>query len=366
MAHLDGFFYFRESPEVEPGFHAAEITVEAGRIAALKRLPSARVSPKYYTPGLADLHCHVGMSEDGEVLGLAESRQQCITNRDSGVLLIRDAGTIAPPSAALQNADDLPILIHCGRHIALPKRYLFKLPVVIESQAELVDAVIAQAQISDGWVKLVADWIDRSLGAEADLLPLWETAALKDAIAAAHDLGARVTAHAFSHAAIDGLLEAGIDCIEHGSGMDENHIQECAQRAVPVVPTLMQVELFGQFAAQAGQKYPVYGQTMQRMFDNRRRHFEMFLEGGLILLPGTDSGGYQKHGSLSKELRLWAENGMAESDVLAAATVKSYEFLQVPYLEVGARADLLEFSRPPRAVSDFMPERILIAGKTVS
>lgn len=365
MKLFRGYFYFSITPDSEPDFHPAEVLVDDGYIVSLDIVSSARTPEIYYTPGLVDLHCHVGMNEDNKVLGEMDTRQQLIINRDSGVLLIRDAGMRVPPKLGLKVAEDLPILIHCGRHIALAKRYLPRLPLVIEHQSELVEAVIEQAKIADGWVKLVADWIDRSLGVEADLLPLWDTAALKDAITAAHELGVRVTAHAFSHSAIDGLLEAEVDCIEHGSGMDENHISECARRGVPVVPTLMQIELFDTFAAQAGQKYPVYRDTMQKMFNNRRRHFEMFLEGGLTLLPGTDSGGYQKHGSIAKELQLWLENGMSEAEILASATVKAYDFLGVPCLTVGARADLLKFVAPPRMVSGFCPDSILIAGQQV-
>ena len=36
-----------------------------------------------------------------------------------------------------------------------------------------------QARFGDGWVKLVGDWIDRSVG---DLAPLWSDRVLKDAI----------------------------------------------------------------------------------------------------------------------------------------------------------------------------------------
>ena len=40
------------------------------------------------------------------------------------------------------------------------------------------------------------------------------------AIAAAHEHGARVTAHCFGATVLPGLIEAGIDCIEHGTGLD--------------------------------------------------------------------------------------------------------------------------------------------------
>jgi len=47
--------------------------------------------------------------------------------------------------------------------------------------------VATEARRGDGWIKLVGDWIDRSVG---DLVPLWSDDVLKAAIDAAHDNGA--------------------------------------------------------------------------------------------------------------------------------------------------------------------------------
>ena len=95
-----------------------------------------------------------------------------------------------------------------------------------------------EARAGDGWVKFIADWIDREVG---DLTPLWPADVLAEAIAAVHAEGARVTAHAFATESIDALLDAGIDCIEHGSGMTEDQLARAAALGVPVVPTLLQV-----------------------------------------------------------------------------------------------------------------------------
>src|SRR5690606_29387923 len=107
-----------------------------------------------------------------------------------------------------------------------------------------------EARRGDGWVKIVADWIDRDLGPEGDLRPLWPDEELARAVRAAHDAGARVTAHTFSTEALPGLLAAGVDCIEHGTGLTPELIEEVARRGVPVVPTLLQIDQFEAIAAQ--------------------------------------------------------------------------------------------------------------------
>ena len=72
-----------------------------------------------------------------------------------------------------------------------------------------------QARLGDGWVKLVGDWIDRSVGPDAAVVD----EVLAAAVAAAHDEGAKVTAHVFGEDALPGLIAAGIDCVEHGTGL---------------------------------------------------------------------------------------------------------------------------------------------------
>jgi hypothetical protein len=106
-------------------------------------------------------------------------------------------------------------IIRAGRHLSRPKRYTRGLPIDVEDESQLPEAVAVQARRGDGWVKLVGDWIDREVG---DLAPLWSDDVLKRAIDTAHALGARVTAHVFGEDALPGLVNAGIDCIEHGSG----------------------------------------------------------------------------------------------------------------------------------------------------
>ena len=87
----------------------------------------------------------------------------------------------------------------------------------------------------------MGDWIDREVG---DLAPLWPDDVLAEAIDAAHAEGARVTAHVFGTDALPGLIGAGIDCIEHGTGLTDDLIAEMARRGTALVPTLINIENF--------------------------------------------------------------------------------------------------------------------------
>src|SRR5690606_31851440 len=147
-----------------------------------------------------------------------------------------------------------PRIIRAGRHIARTRRYLRNFGEEIEPD-QLVDTVRAMAARGDGWVKLVGDWIDRERG---DLTPCWPREVLGPAIAAAHDLGARVTAHVFGTEAPADLLDAGIDCLEHGTGLTPDLIAGIAERGVALVPTRLQVDNFPAYATRGEAQFPAY------------------------------------------------------------------------------------------------------------
>ncbi|MEP7764972.1 amidohydrolase family protein [Sanguibacter sp. 26GB23] len=240
-------------------------------------------------PGLVDVHCHIGLAADGAVTD-EEAEAQAVADRDSGVLLVRDAGSPLDTSW-VAGRPDLPRLIRAGRHLARPKRYLRGFGDELEDVESLPDAVAREAARGDGWVKVVADWIDREHG---DLTPLWPDAVLADAVRRAHENAARVTVHAFSTEAIDGLLAADVDCIEHGTGMTADHIVEAARRGVPVTPTLLQVAQFEQIAAQADVRFPAFAARMRAMHARRYEQVRQMYEAGVRLLVGTDAGGRRR------------------------------------------------------------------------
>ena len=318
----------------------------------------------FAVPGFVDSHAHIGVGSDGPV-GLEEQEVQACAQRNTGVLALRDCG--APvDNRWLDSRDDLPKLIRAGRHIARPKRYIRGMPIDCENLADLPDLVAEQAKRGDGWVKLVGDWIDRSNGADSDLDPLWPTEVLIDAVAAAHENGAKVAVHSFAHATIDSLLEAGVDDIEHATGMDADQADEAARRGVLVTPTLLQVELFKDFADQAGAKYPVYAATMSRMYDERREHFAMLREFGVTLVMGSDSGGYQEHGTIGKEFELWLDRGVSRLELIDVATWKSRIALNFEQLSPGASADLLIYREDPRTSGALdQPDQVVINGQLV-
>ncbi|MFC5995263.1 amidohydrolase family protein [Pseudonocardia hispaniensis] len=313
----------------------------------------------WIVPGLVDAHCHIGLGPSGPV-GLGEAAEQARADRDAGTLLIRDCGSPVDTSP-LQERADLPQIIRAGRHIARPKRYIGGLAVDLDDPALLPEAVAEQATQGDGWVKLVGDWIDRGVG---DLAPLWPDDILAEAIAAAHQAGARVTAHVFGTDALPGLIGAGIDCIEHGTGLTDDLIDEMARRGTALVPTLINIETFPSIADRAG-KYPAYAAHMRELHRRAGEVVRRAVEAGVPVFAGTDAGGGIRHGRIVEEIL--ALHAAGHPDALGAASWAARSWLGRPGLDPGAPADLIAYRADPRADPSALrdPALVLLRGRVV-
>lgn len=293
-------------------------------------------------PGLVDAHCHIGLGPGGDVPdGLAE--EQARTDRDAGTLLVRDAGAVHD-TRWLQQRADMPRIVRAGRHIARTRRYLRGFAVEVEPEG-LVEAVRKQARAGDGWVKIVGDWIDRDAG---DLSASFPAGTLKDAVAAAHDEGARVTAHCFAEDTLDDMLDAGIDCIEHATGLLPRHLPRFVEQGVPIVPTLINIATFPDIAAQAAAKFPRYAAHMRALWERRAERVLAAFEAGVTIYAGTDAGSVIKHGRIVDELRALHAAGLPASAALDAGAWAARNWLGADGITDGASADVLVCAGDPR------------------
>jgi imidazolonepropionase-like amidohydrolase len=321
-----------------------ELWVVGGRVSYNR--PAAtrdvRTVEGWALPGLVDAHCHVGLGAHGPVdAGTAE--KQALTDRDAGTLLIRDAGS---PSDTrwVDDRDDLPKIIRAGRHIARTRRYIRGYAHEIEPD-DLVAYVGREARRGDGWVKLVGDWIDREMG---DLAACWPRGAVEAAIAEAHRLGARVTAHCFAESSLRDLVEAGIDCVEHATGLTDDLIPLFASRGVAIVPTLVNIATFPKLAEGGEARFPVWSAHMRNLYERRYDTVRNAYDAGIPVFVGTDAGGSLPHGLVADEVAELVKAGIPPLRALAATTWDARTWLGRPGLEEGAPADLVVYAEDPR------------------
>ena len=333
----------------------------AGGVFVDHPVPGAIEITGWTLPGFVDAHCHVGYSETGAVT-LEQAEQQARTNLAAGVLAIRDCGSPID-TRPLTDRDDLPILVRAGRHIARPKRYIRDLGVDLDDPTDLPAEVARQVAYGGGWIKLVGDWIDRGIG---DLAPLWSDDVLVEAIAVAHDSGCRVTAHVFGEDALPGLLAAGIDCIEHGTGLTDNTIDEMTRRGVHLIPTMINIANFPMFA-DAATRFPAYAKHMRDLHERSDGTFAAAFEAGISVHAGTDAGGYVEHGRIVDEIVALGRLGRPPREVLEATTHAARNWLGLGAQELGDSADLVVYPADPAADFELLrkPSAVIRAGRVV-
>jgi imidazolonepropionase-like amidohydrolase len=348
---------------VLPDGEVRDLYVVDGRITYDRPRGAETAAEGWIVPGLVDAHCHIGLGEGGAVTD-AEAEAQAILDRDSGTLLIRDAGSPLD-TTWIHDRDDLPRLIRSGRHIGRTRRYLRNYAHEVEP-ADLSAAVAREAQRGDGWVKLVGDWISREAG---DLAPSFPAEAFAEAIAVAHAHGAKVTAHCFGRDVLAGLLEAGIDCIEHGTGLTEDLIGTMAAGGVALVPTVMQLDKFPSYAEAGSQRYPRYSATMTDLYARRRATIMAAHDAGVALYAGTDGGGVARHGNIAGEVIAMAALGMPAEYALGAASWRARAWLGWNAgLAQGDPADFVVYSADPLADLGVLhhPTRVVLRGTVVA
>jgi imidazolonepropionase-like amidohydrolase len=311
-------------------------------------------------PGLVDAHCHVGLGDHGEI-PLDEAIGQAETERGIGALLLRDCG--APTDTrSLDDHDDLPRIIRAGKHLARPKRYQKGCAVELEDESQLPEAVAREVGRGDGWIKLIGDWIDRSIG---DLAPLWSDDVLKAAIDTAHSHGARVTAHVFSEEALPGLLNAGIDCIEHGTGLTDDTIALMLEHGTALVPTLINTLENFEGVAHSAERYPTYAAHMRDLHSRCRERVSAARDAGVPVYAGSDAGSMIAHGRIADEVEALKAIGMSPTDALGAACWDARRWLGRPGMDEGAPADLVCYAEDPRLGPAVLgrPDLVILRGK---
>ncbi|KQY63816.1 MULTISPECIES: amidohydrolase family protein [unclassified Nocardioides] len=353
----------RFSGPVLPDGEARELYVVDGTITYERQAGAESAAEGWIVPGLVDAHCHLGLDDDGAISD-EETEQQAIADRDAGALLIRDCGSAAD-TAWIHDRDDLPRLIRAGRHIARTKRYIRNYAHEVEP-FDLPAYVAQEAQRGDGWVKLVGDWISRETG---DLAPSFPAETFAEAIRVAHEHGAKVTAHCFGSAVLPGLIDAGIDCIEHGTGLSEDLIDRMAAQGTALVPTVMQLDKFPTYAEAGAAKFPAYAATMTDLFDRRADTIMAAREAGVQLYAGSDGGGVSRHGNLPGEVIAMRGIGLSAEDALGAASWRARGWLGWNSgLDEGAPADFVVYPRNPLEDLSvlFEPTAVVLRGSVVA
>ena len=157
-----------------------------------------------------------------------------------------------------------------------------------------------------------------------------------------------MTAHCFGEDCLPDLVEAGIDCIEHATGLADETLAEVARRGMAIVPTLVNIATFPQHAADGQSRFPVYAAHMRRLHAQRYATVRDAYDAGVPIFVGTDAGGSLPHGLVAAEVAELVAAGLPVTSALDAACWGARTWLRRPGLEEGAPADLVVYPADPR------------------
>src|SRR5439155_725664 len=138
------------------------------------------------------------------------------------------------------------------------------------------------------------------------------------AVEEAHKAGLRITTHAHGAGGMRIAAEAGVDSIEHATLMDQRTVRDLKERDIPIVPTLCAVHFILENAATLP---PVVVERTRAVSERHREGVRLARKAGVRIAAGTDAGSpFNRHERYAVELRLLAECGLSEEEVLIAAT----------------------------------------------
>jgi hypothetical protein len=195
-------------------------------IAGARDLPGAWFLPG----GLVDAHCHVTMNFNGFALPNGSDAliaANLDAQRAAGVLAVRDAGLAWGGQIGQARAQGSRVQT-AGRLLAAPGRGYPQICQWVPAE-RLVQTALAEVRSGAQWVKVLADFPGpdgtgsrpRPPTLPKCLQHLWRLSTTR----------ARVMVHSTGLAAA-GLVRVGVDSIEHGMQLDEELLEEMAQRGI--------------------------------------------------------------------------------------------------------------------------------------
>jgi len=320
-------------------------------------------------PGLVDAHVH--LVSDGSQGSLERAGTMTVEEVDSeiakslaaqvarGVTTVRDLGDRDYRTLAFRDrrTAGLPRIVAAGPPITLPDGHCHFLGSTAATPDELMRAVVQHNERGVDVIKVMASGGFLTPGSDM-FSAQYAAADLRILVEAAHAVGLQVLAHAHSIKGIEVALAAGVDGIEHFSGITEHGsdisddlLARVAAAGVAVDPTMG----FDR-SLLAGMPPPPphvaetlgrMGLDMMTMFAEQQAAVARMREHGVRVVPGVDSGAMplKPHGNEWLAVTDLLGCGFSVDEALAAGTSGAAEACGVGdvtgRLAAGYDADLL-------------------------
>jgi imidazolonepropionase-like amidohydrolase len=159
--------------------------------------------------------------------------------------------------------------------------------------------------------------------------------------------GIKLHSHVIGGPGLEDAVAAGVDCIEHGSCLDDRLIDMMAERGTWWVPTFWILDYHIRVDPTEEAR-----DDMKRFRDQAAMNLEKANRAGVPIAMGSDGGAHDADNVASmRELELMADAGMSTADVIVAATRRAAELIgideKVGTLQAGKEADLIVVNGDP-------------------
>jgi len=183
--------------------------------------------------------------------------------------------------------------------------------------------------------------LDESASADNPQMTLAE---IKAVVAAAHDYGFTVAAHAHGAEAIRRAVLGGVDSIEHGTFMDDADMKLMKEHGTWYVPTIIAGKYVERMAARPGYYPPQVARKAKEVGPIIQATAGRAYKAGVKIAFGTDAAVYP-HGQNAKEFEYMVQAGMPAMFVIQAATTHAAALLhksdELGQIQPGRQADVI-------------------------
>lgn len=181
---------------------------------------------------------------------------------------------------------------------------------------------------------------------------------MKAVVEAAHALGKRVRGHVASKAGILKSLEAGLDVIDHGDGIDDECIDRMAESGVSYVPSIF---LFAGGAHATGRLEDLREGEFGKVVRETSAILPKVAEAGIPICLGDDYGSAScPHGGQGQELGFYQRiTGLPALEIIKWATANGGKIVGRPDVGMvaeGFLADILVVDGDPSQDIDLLAE----------